>query len=155
VHVTTHCTQPGAHVAQLKLLESEGVDPHRVVLGHTGAALVNEPQSVRECMRRGATFLPTNLRVDIGGEFWQDFVKAVVRLFEEGFGDRLVLGQDWAFETEQTSTVLVPCTFMPPPPYVYIFEVALPRFRKLGLTEEMIRQMMETNPQRLAPIRGT
>jgi len=150
VSITTHCTKPGAHVAQLALLEREGVDPNRVIIGHTAGHIVREPDTVREWMRRGATFCPTNLRMDSDWEFWSDFVGAVRRLFDEGLGERLVLGLDWAFECEQGP--FVPCTFMPPPPYRYMFTHVLPRFRKLGLEEAHIQQMTVANPARILPV---
>lgn len=151
VSITTHCTKAGAQVSQLALLTGEGVDPSRVVIGHTAGHVVNETAAVREWMKRGATFCPTNLRMDSDWEFWAELVGAIHRLFDEGLGERLVLGLDWAFETEQGP--FVPCTFMPPPPYRYMFTHVLPRFRKLGLTEVEIEQMMVTNPARILPVR--
>jgi len=149
--ITTHVYGAKTPEAQLDFLEKEGVNPERIILGHTGFHLVNEPAQVRRCMRRGATFLPTNLRMDIDWEFWQKLVDAIRSLFDEGYGDRLVLGLDWAFENEQG--VFVGCSFMPPPPYVYLFEYTLPRFRKLGLEEEAIEQMLVENPKRILPIK--
>ncbi len=151
VSITTHCTAAGAHVSQLALLTEAGVDPARIVIGHTARHLVREPDTVREWMRRGATFLPTNLRMDDNWEFWGQFVAAVRRLFDEGLGEHVVLGLDWAFETEQGP--FVPCTFMPPPPFRYMFTHTLPRFRKLGLEERAIEQMMVANPARILPVR--
>jgi len=150
VSITTHCTKPGAHLSQLALLTEEGIDPNRIVIGHTASHVVNETDTVRQWMKRGATFCPTNLRMDSDWEFWVDFVRAVRQLFEEGLGERLVLGLDWAFETEQGP--FVPCTFMPPPPYGYMFTHVLPRFRKLGLEDAHIEQMTVTNPARILPV---
>ena len=150
VSITTHCTAAGAHISQLSLLTDEGVDPSRIVIGHTAGHVVRENDTVREWARRGATFLPTNLRMDDNWEFWGDFVNAVRGLFDDGLGERLVLGLDWAFETEQGP--FVGCTFMPPPPYRYMFTHALPRLRKLGLEESQITQMMVTNPARILPV---
>jgi len=150
VSITTHCTAPGAHVTQLTALAEAGVDPARIVVGHTGPHLVNETDSVRAWMKRGATFLPTNLRMDQDWEFWADFVNVVRRLFDEGLGDRIVLGLDWAFDCEQGP--FVGCSFMPPPPYRYMFTHTLPRFRKLGLEESHIEQMMVANPARILPV---
>lgn len=149
--ITTHCTRPGAHVAQLDVLEAQGVDPHRVVIGHTTGHVVGENETVRECMKRGATFLPTNLRMDANWDFIRSFVSAVRELFQDGFGDRIVLGLDWAFENEQGP--FLPCTFMPPPPYVYMFTHVMPRFRELGLEEEAIEQMLVKNPARIMPVK--
>ena len=150
VSITTHCTAAGAHVSQLSALAEDGVDPARVVIGHTAAHVVRETDTVREWMKRGATFCPTNLRMDSDWEFWHDFVHSVRQLFQEGLGEHLVLGLDWAFETEQGP--FLPCTFMPPPPYRYMFTHTLPRFRKLGLEEEAIQQMMVANPARALPV---
>ena len=149
--ITTHCTHPGAHLVQLNVLEAEGVNPNQVVIGHSASHIVNENETVRDCMQRGATFLPTNLRMDSNWEFLEELVKAIRQLFEDGFGDKLVLGLDWAFENEQG--VFVPCSFMPPPPYVYMFTHVLPRFRKLGLEEEAINQMLVENPKRILPVK--
>ena len=149
VSITTHCTTPGTHIAQLKAFDEDGVDLSRVVIGHTWGHLVNETDSVREWMKRGATFLPTNLRMDSDWDGIRALVNIIRQLFQEGLGKRIVLGLDWAFETEQGP--FVPCTFMPPPPYVYMFAYTLPRFRKLGLEEEAIRQMMVRNPARILP----
>jgi predicted metal-dependent phosphotriesterase family hydrolase len=147
VAVTTHCTAPGAHATQLEALTEAGVDASRVVIGHTARHVVNETGSVREWMARGATFLATNLRMDEDWEFWAEFVRVVRGLFDEGLGEHLVLGLDWAFETEQGP--FLPCTFMPPPPFRYMFTHTLPRFRKLGLEEAAIEQMLVANAARL------
>lgn len=160
VHITTHAAyyprffiSPDTPKTQLKLIESEGVDARRVVLGHTAWHLVNQPEMVRELMRKGAVFLPTNLRMDEEWEFWEQFVNSIRQLFQEGFGDHIVLGLDWAFENEQGP--FVPCTFMPPPPYVYMFTHALPQLRKLGLEEEAIQHMLVENPKRIIPVQKT
>jgi len=150
VHITTHCTQPGAHISQLRALTENGVDPARVVVGHTMRHVVEERRTVREWMRRGATFCPTNLRIDGDWDFIRRFVRALRRYFDEGLGDHLVLGLDWAFETEQGH--FLPCTYMPPPPYRYMFTHVLPRFRALGLEEKAIEQWLVVNPQRILPV---
>jgi len=57
---------------------------------------------------------------------------------------------DWSFDTEQGP--FVPYSYMPPPPFRYMFVYTLPRFRKLGLEEAAIEQMMVANPARLLPV---
>jgi len=150
VAITTHCTASGAHLSQLELLTEAGADPARLIIGHTQGHLVRETDSVREWMRRGATFLATNLRMDGDWEFWTDFVAVVRRLFDEGLGGQIALGLDWAFDTEQGP--FLGCSFMPPPPFRYIFTHTLPRFRKLGLEESQIEQMMVANTARVLPV---
>jgi len=150
VSITTHCTTPDTHNAQLGALDQDGVDLSRVTIGHTASHMVNEPDSVREWMKRGATFLPTNLRMDMSWEFYPDLVNAIHECFQQGLGEHIVLGLDWAFEDERGP--FVPCSFMPPPPYVYMFAYTLPRLRKLGLSEEEEKQIMVKNPARILPV---
>jgi len=148
--VTTHAVGLGVAKSQLDTLEAAGADPTRVILGHTNADVVETPWVVRECMDRGATYLLTNLRMDGDLRGQQRLVDAINRLFDAGYGDRLTLGLDWAFENEMG--VFIPCSFMPPPPYVYMFTNALPRLRDLGLESEAIEWMLVRNPAHLLPI---
>jgi len=154
VHITTHCTQKGAETAQLALLDSEGVDLSRVVIGHTAGHLM-DPGTRKTCMewmRRGANFLPTNLKIDgeRGPGPWRPLVDAVHQVFDAGLGAHLGFGLDWAFVSE--SGPFGPCSFMPPPPYLYMFTEALPAFRKLGLTAAEEEAIMRANPQRIIPV---
>ncbi len=139
--------------AQLSLLEDAGADPTRVILGHTHRHIVEVPAEVRRCMDRGATFMPTNLRMDEAWDFWRRLSEEISRLFDEGYGDRIVLGLDWAFENEKGA--FVGCSFMPPPPFVYMFTHALPGLKALGLREDAIEPMLVRNPARLLPVRRT
>lgn len=149
--ITTHvepCLMPLASpVAQLDLLENAGANPSRVVLGHTQGHLVHQPTEVRECLRRGASLCLTGLRADAEPAFWKQAIDAVRRIFDEGFGDRLTLGLDWAFDN--VSGPFVPCSWMPPPPYVYLFTSALPGLKTLGLQDVHAHAMLVTNPARL------
>ncbi len=153
VHITTHCTMLGAESSQLRLLDEEGVDLNRVVIGHTAAHL-SDPDTRRVCiewMKRGANFLPTNLRMDKNGgpEVWRPLVEAIHEVFDAGLGDRLCLGLDCAFSSE--SGPFKYC-IIPPPPFLYMFTETLPALRKLGLTAEEEEQMMRHNPQRILPV---
>lgn len=152
--ITTHANAHGAAEAQLELLERSGADPHRVILGHTARDIVETPWTVRRAMNRGATYLPTNLRMDENPEFYRRLVTEVRRLFDDGYGDRLTLGLDWAFSNDNASAVLVGCSFMPPPPYVYMFTHTLPRLREMGLPEVAIEWMLVRNPARLLPVQA-
>lgn len=152
VHVTTHCTQLGAETSQLRLLEEEGVDLNRVVIGHTAAHLM-DPARRKAClgwMRRGANFMPTNLGVEGNGEGWRPLVQAIHEVFDAGLREKVVFGTDWAFVSE--SGPFAACTFMPPPAYIHLFTNTLPAFRTLGLTAEEEEQIMVTNPQRIIPV---
>ncbi len=152
VHVTTHCTGLGAETSQLRLFEAEGVDLSRVVIGHTQSHLM-DPDCRKVClewMRRGANFLATNLGIKDDGERWRPLVEAIRELFQAGLGDKLSLGLDSGYCSE--SGPFAPMTFLPPAPFAHMFTHTLPAFRRLGLEESAIEQMMVTNPARILPV---
>lgn len=151
VHITTHCTKGGAESSQLALLEKEGVDLRRVVIGHMGWLLTfKEGRTLMlDWMERGANFLPTNLDVT-KPEDWRSFVEGVHEVFQAGHGDKLVLGLDSGYCSESGNFERV--TFMPPPPWLYMFDEALPVFRGMGLTADEEDYIMRRNPQRIIPV---
>jgi len=155
VHITTHCTQLGAESDQLSVLDKEGADLNRVVIGHTAGHLM-DPDRRKIClawMRRGANFLPTNLGIpdrDPRGEGWRPLVEAIHEVFDAGLGEKLTFGTDWAFVSE--SEPFAACKFIPPPPFIHLFSHALPAFRAMGLTAEEEEQILVKNPARILPV---
>lgn len=151
VHITTHCTQIGAETSQLRIFDDEGVDLNRVVIGHTARHLMDSDcrKVCIEWMKRGVTFLPTNLSIGENPERWRPLVEAIHEIFELGLGDKLVLGLDCAFASEREQFVYC---IIPPPPYLYMFKHTLPEFRKMGLTVEEEEAIMVKNPQRILPV---
>jgi predicted metal-dependent phosphotriesterase family hydrolase len=161
VHITTHCTQIGSETSQLEVLEEEGVDLDRVVIGHTAKHLM-DPECRKVCiqwMKRGANFLPTNLKApdDEGGRRWEPLVGAIHEIFDGGLGAKIAgFGLDWAFcsgEGQTDDGRFGACTFMPPPPFLHMFTHTLPAFRSMGLTVEEEDWIMERNPQRILPVK--
>ena len=155
MHITTHCTAYGTESSQLTLLEHEGVDLRRVVIGHTAGLLMDKEgrRTALEWMKRGANFLPTNMGVyhkDPTGERWRPLVEAINEVFQAGHGDKLVLGLDSGYCSE--SKAFGPMTFLPPEPWTHMFTHTLPAFRKMCLTPQEEKTMMETNPQRIVPV---
>ena len=154
VHITTHCTKLGGETSQLRLLDGEGVDPSRVVIGHAQSHLADAAcrEVCKDWMRRGANFQATNLGVpdDDGGERWRPLVEGIRDVFDAGLGDRLALGLDSGYCSE--SGPFRPVTFLPPSPFTHMFTHTLPAFRRLGLAESAIEQMLVTNPARILPV---
>lgn len=151
VHITTHCTHLGAETSQLTVLDSEGVDLERVVIGHTAAHLMMPAyrKTCVEWMKRGVTFLPTNLDVRDPTR-WAPLVEAIHEIFDADLGKRLVLGLDSGYCSE--SGEFAPMTFLPEPPFAYMFLEVLPALRNLGLTSEEERWMLDENPRRILPV---
>jgi len=154
VHITTHCTHLGGETSQLTILEEEGVDLRRVVIGHTAAHIMDRGHrlAVLAWMKRGANFLPTNLGVaDVeNAEGWRPLVEGIHEIFDAGYGGQLCLGLDSGYCSE--SGAFGPMTFLPPHPWTHMFTNTLPAFRTLGLTAEEERMMLEVNPQRIVPV---
>jgi len=154
VHLTTHCTRLGAETSQLTILDSEGVDLSRVVIGHVAGHLMSAEYrgSIIEWMKRGVNFLPTNLGIgEDGGAHWQPLVDAIHEVFDAGHGDKLVLGLDSGYCSE--SCEFGPMTFLPPEPFLHMFSHVLPAFRKMGLTAQEEEAIMRSNPRRILPVR--
>jgi len=159
VAITTHCTHIGADTSQLTLLDDEGVDLSRVVLGHTAHHLMSKDyrQAVMDWMKRGANFMPTNMGVGPGGaEYWRPLVEAVHDIFDAGLGHRIGgFSLDWAFcsgEGQTPDGSFGACKYMPPPPFLHLYTHTLPAFREMGLTEEEEDIIMRVNPQRIMTI---
>ena len=167
VHITTHCTKYGGESSQLELLDAEGVDLARCVIGHTHEHLI-DPEVRQTClawMRRGANFLPTNLGIDRqrspsepppsvarggGAEEWRPLVEAIHQVFDAGLGGQLCFGLDFSFVSE--SAPFGPCSFLPPPPYIHLFSHTLPALRAVGLTPAEEDAILRANPQRIIPV---
>ena len=154
VHITTHCTKLGSETSQLRILDDEGVDLDRVVIGHTAPHLMDaECRKVCiEWMKRGANFLPTNLGIREDPQVWRPLVEAIHEVFDAGFGHKLCFGLDCAFSSE--SGPFAACTYIPPPPYLHVFTHTLPALREIGLSAEEEESIMARNPQRIVPVRS-
>ena len=105
--------------------------------------------------------------MDVSGETRRAWAGAILRTFDEGLGDRLSLGLDWALTVgclefvsdpnwrphQGDSNVLTACTFMPPPAFAYMFTHTAPRLMEMGVTEGMFQTMFVETPQRILPVR--
>lgn len=161
VHITTHCTARGAESSQLKLLQMEGVDLRRVVIGHTAWHLMDRVwcEICIDWMKRGANFMPTNLfffdpaeRPNHDPRHWQPLVDGIQRVFDAGHGDKLVLGLDSGFGSEEKTFKFL--GFNAPPPWCHMFTHTLPNFRAMGLSADQEDAMIRINPQRILPVSG-
>ena len=152
VHITTHCTVKPAAFEQLLLLDEEGVDLNRVIIGHIGWAL-GEKEFRKACipwMKNGATFLMTGMQIGSDeGECYRDLIEGIHDLFDAGVGNHICFGLDCAF-ISQFGPMKYDNT--PKPPWLYMFTQTLPLFRILGLTAEEEDCIMRKTPQRILPV---
>jgi predicted metal-dependent phosphotriesterase family hydrolase len=143
--ITTHTSGssrfeiPGGNIGMLLLdvLESEGVDPHRVIIGH-----VDENVDIRNLERlchRGA-FVQFDV---IGKQHWMlDETRAdlIVELVRRGHGAHLLLSMDRARKSELKSYGGLG--------YAYLLTHFVPMLQEAGLPEGIIREIMVDNARR-------
>lgn len=143
--VTTHAVLSAVGQDQLTILESEGLDPGRVVIGHADS--YPEPAHHLELCRRGAnvefdflgmTFSPTERH----GE--PRIIRLLLGLVEAGYADRILLSHDVCHDSQLVS--------YEGNGYVYLSSTFLPRLREHGLDEATITQLTVENPRRLLSI---
>ena len=139
-------------IEQLDVLESEGADPAKVIIGH---ALVNlDMKQLLELCERG-----TNLQIDHIGIPWQNpsaealdeaMAVAVCELAEAGYLDQLLFTYDRFFHhcrgpvTEEEPEMLNEGVDLN-----YMFDSFLPRLAKKGFTEVEVQRVLVDNPSRI------
>jgi phosphotriesterase-related protein len=143
ITVHTHpSTETGSEVH--RVLAEEGVDPGRVVLGHSGDSTDADHLS-------GLAELGYILGMDRFGlnlhPSLEERVGIVVELARRGYADRMVLSQDAACYIDWIDQDLVP-QVMPDWHFLHIENDVLPALRKSGVTDEQIDQMLVGNPRR-------
>jgi predicted metal-dependent phosphotriesterase family hydrolase len=143
--ITTHTSGssrfeiPGGNIGMLLLdvLESEGVDPHRVIIGH-----VDENVDIRNLERlchRGA-YVQFDV---IGKHHWmldETRVDLIVELTERGHAAHVLLSMDRARKSELKSYGGLG--------YAYLLTHFVPMLQEAGLSEGILREMMVDNARR-------
>ena len=125
-----------------RVLSEEGVDPQRVVLGHSGDS--TDADHLAELAdfgyllgmdRFGVDLVPFEARVGI-----------VVEMARRGYAEQMVLAHDAAcyFDWLDPEAAM----FTPNWHYLHITNDVLPALRKGGVTDEQIETMLVANPRR-------
>lgn len=144
--ITTHTSAssrfevPGGNLGMqhLDLLEEEGVDPSRVIIGHT-----DEKVDIRNLMamaRRGAY-----LQFDVIGKLhWmldETRVEVLCQLVEKGYEKHLLLSSDRCREMELKA--------QGGPGYDHVLRDFVPRLREAGFDDALLSCILAENPARV------
>lgn len=128
----------------LDILEKEGADLRRVILGHS-ANLATDIAYVKQLVARGVFIqFDTFGRVGypIGNILGDDAVVArcILELIKAGYGDRVLVSQDVCrkFHLKKFGGT----------GYSYVLEQVVPYLRQLGATDAQIGDILVKNPQR-------
>ena len=128
--------------AVLDIVEEEGADLTRVILGHSDHMADDLPYML-SLLERGVCVQFDTLGVVRTTETGRDHIvaTAIPRLIEAGHTDRVLLSQDvcWKMHLKKYGGA----------GYTYIQETFLPYLKTLGVSESDIRRVMVENPKRL------
>lgn len=145
--VTTHAVQSDVGLAQLTILEDEGLDPARIVIGHCDSH--PRIEHWREIVRRGAhveaDFLGMSFTpLERAGE--PKVVELISTLLNEGFKKQILLSQDVCHDSQLAS--------YGGNGYTYLQKSFLPRLAAAGVDAATIKTITEENPARLLTLRN-
>jgi predicted metal-dependent phosphotriesterase family hydrolase len=145
--VTTHAVQSDVGLAQLDILEDEGLDPARVVIGHCDSH--PRIEHWREIVRRGAhveaDFLGMSFTpLERAGE--PKVVELISTLLNEGFEKQILLSQDVCHDSQLAS--------YGGNGYTYLQKSFLPRLAEAGVNAATIKTITVENTARLLTLRN-
>jgi phosphotriesterase-related protein len=146
VPVTVH-THPGSRTGlevQRVLCDEEGVDPRRVVLGHSGDS--TDADHLATLADAGFILGMDRFGINLGITF-EERCDIVVELCRRGFAGHLVLSQDAACYIDWIDPNVL--AFMPQWHYLHVHDDVLPYLRAHGVTEDQLDAMLVTTPRRV------
>jgi predicted metal-dependent phosphotriesterase family hydrolase len=138
IPIFTHTGIPGkSALEQLDILEDVGVDPKHVVIGHLGNLVDPNTEVHRAICRRGA-FVGFDRQ---GGLNDDQVVPIVISLIDAGYADHLLLSSDFsnANSLKRNNKELG---------YAKTLTVFVPKIKKAGASDEVLRQITNDNPRR-------
>ena len=142
--ITTHGVLSDVGLAQLRILEEEGADPTRVIIGHADSYPILDHQLA--IVERGA-----NVEFDFIGMPWPREREAETRtaelvceLLARGHAERILLSQDVCNDDQLTVNG--------GNGYTYLTATFLPRLREAGVSDAEVETMTIANPRRILTI---
>ncbi|MGY1695069.1 phosphotriesterase [Geodermatophilus sp. SYSU D00814] len=142
--ITVH-THPGSRqgLAARDVLTDEGVDPQRVVLGHSGDT--TDADHLTELAEAGFVLGMDRFGINLDTTF-EARADIVVEMCRRGFAGQMVLSQDASCYIDWLAPGLM--DLLPQWHYTHIHEDVLPYLREHGVTEEQITTMLVDVPRR-------
>ncbi|GAB3310034.1 phosphotriesterase-related protein [Geodermatophilus aquaeductus] len=149
--ITVH-THPGSQqgLAVRKVFEDEGVDPRRVVLGHSGDS--TDADHLTELAEAGFVLGMDRFGINLDTTF-EARADVVVEMCRRGFAGQMVLSQDASCYIDWLAPGVM--DLLPQWHYTHIHEDVLPYLREHGVTEEQITTMLVDVPRRYFEDTGT
>jgi phosphotriesterase-related protein len=134
--IFTHTAFGKGALEQLDTLESAGVKPDRIAIGHLGGLIDPKVEVHKEICKRGA-FVGFD-RQGGGGDAAQ--VPLVMALVEAGYTNNLLFASDFSIASRLKKNG--------GPGYAQVVTVFGPKLREAGMKEETLHQILMDNPRR-------
>jgi phosphotriesterase-related protein len=151
VPISTHthaATKRG--LEQQRIFADEGVDPSRVIIGHSGDS--TDIDYLEELIANGSYIGMDRFGVDVILSF-DERVDIVARMCERGHADKMVLSHDanCYFDAlpDELQSAMVPNWH-----YLHIHNDVLPALKQRGVTDEQITTMLVDNPRKIFENQG-
>jgi phosphotriesterase-related protein len=144
ITVHTHPTTQTALEAKRVLCDEEGVDPTRIVLGHSGDT--TDADHLSALAEEGFVLGMDRFGINLATSF-EARGDIVVELCRRGYADRMVLSQDAACYIDWIDPNVL--AFLPQWHYLHIEQDVLPYLREQGVTEDQITTMLYDVPRRV------
>jgi phosphotriesterase-related protein len=153
VPINTHSsTETGTGPIQQDVLERNGVDLSRVIIGHCGDTTdidylgrILERGSSIGMDRFGLDRVPFTDRMLLSSE---QRVAVIAQLCKDGYAEQIVLGHDaFSFNAGLDRDLLL--KDLPTWTFRHIPDVVLPMLRDAGVSQEQVKAMLVDNPHRL------
>lgn len=143
ITVHTHPASESGLVVQRVVCEEEGVDPGKVVLGHSGDS--SDADHLSTLAEAGFLLGMDRFGIHLGTTF-EERCDIVVELCRRGFAERMVLSHDAACYIDWIDPNVL--AFLPEWHYLHIHDDVLPYLREHGVTDDQIDTMLVGNPRR-------
>ena len=142
--ITVH-THPGTRqgLAVQRVFAEEGVDPRRVVLGHSGDT--SDVDHLTELAELGFILGMDRFGINLETTF-EARADVVVELCRRGFAEQMVLSQDASCYIDWIDPAVL--SFLPQWHYLHIGEEVLPYLLEHGVTDDQVRTMLVDTPRR-------
>jgi phosphotriesterase-related protein len=143
--ITIH-THPGSRqgLAAQRVLDDEGVDPRRVVLGHSGDS--SDADHLQSLAEAGFVLGMDRFGINLETTF-ESRADTVVEMCRRGFAENMVLAHDAACYIDWIEPWALAAT--PQWHYLHIIDDVLPYLLDKGVTEDQIETMLTGNPRRI------
>jgi phosphotriesterase-related protein len=151
VPISTHTharTERG--LDQQRIFEEEGVDPSRVIIGHSGDT--TDIDYLEKLIRNGSYIGMDRFGIDVLCPF-EDRVNTVARMCERGHADKMVISHDAACFNDWLPEAALSAV-LPNWHYLHIHNDVIPALKERGVTDEQITTMLIDNPRKIFERQG-